>query len=140
MAATGYQIGVTPANMQDLADIGVPDPLWGPLSDFTPWSDLKQRGDGEVVGRGLATVTWRFNILSLTQMGALLYYCSTGGVLLASKVVYIRTRIPSPNMMDRIFQTYSARMLCPIEPEDTQYQENHLYQDLELKFIQAAVV
>jgi len=138
--ATGYQIGVTPANMEDLEDIGVPDPLWGPLSDFTPWSDLKQRGDGEIVGRGLAAVTWRFNILSITQMGALLYYCSTAGALVASKVVYIRTRIPSPDMTDRVFQTYKARMLCPIEPEDVQYQKDHRYEDLELKFIQAEVV
>jgi hypothetical protein len=98
------------------------------------------RGDGEVVGRGLASVTWRFNLLSIRQMGALLYYCSTGGVLVGSKVVYIRTRIPAANMTDRIFQNYQARMLCPIEPEDAQYQDDRKYEGLELKFIQASVI
>jgi hypothetical protein len=140
MTATGYQIGVTPANMQDLADLGLSDPLWAPLSDFTPWSDLKMRGDGEIVGRGLASVTWRFNELSIEQLGALLYYCSTGGALVASKTVYIRTRVPSPNMTDRVFQNYQARMLCPIEPEDLRYEDNRKYLNLELRFVQASAI
>jgi len=135
-----YQIGVTPANMQELTDLGLPDPLYQPLSDFTPWSELRTRGDGLVVGLGRPIIVWRFNEMSLTQMGTLLYYVSQAGVLQASRIVYIRTRIPSPNMTDRVFQNYQARMLCPLEPDDLRYEENYRYQDLELKFIQAVAI
>lgn len=135
-----YQIGVTPANMQELTDLGLPDPLWEPLSDFVPFSGTKMRGTGEVVGTGKAQFTWRFNELTLAQLGALLYYVSEGGELVASRVVYARTRVPSPNMTDRVFRTYQARMLLPIEPDDLQYTVNRKYRDVTVRFVQAEEV
>lgn len=130
-----YQIGVTPANMQELEDLGLPDPLWQPLSDFAPFSGTKVKGTGEVVGIGLAQFSWRFNELSIAQVGTLLYYVSTGGVLQASKLVYARTRVASPNMTERVFRSYSAYMLLPVEPSDLRYDVHRLYRDVTVRFI-----
>ena len=135
-----YQIGVTPANMQELEDLYLPDPLWQPLSDFAPFSGTKITGAGAVVGTGRPVFTWRFNELTLAQMGTLLYYVSTGGVLLASKTVYVRTRVPSPNMTDRVFQSYQATMLLPFEPGEARYGENRFYNNVNVRFIQAVAL
>jgi hypothetical protein len=132
-----YEIGVTLANMQRLIDLGLPDPLWEPVSDFTPWSELVTRGDGLVEGLGLPSFRWKFNELTIAQLGELLYYVSTAGVLQASKWVYARTRIPSPNMTDRTFRTYKAVMMCPLEPREAQYTEGRKYRDVEILFINA---
>jgi len=135
-----YQIGVTPANMQDITDLGLPDPLWEPLSDWTPFSGTKLKGTGEVVGTGRPTFAWRFNELSLTQMGTLLYYVSTGGVLVASKTVYVQTRVPDPDMTDRVFRSYQAFMLLPFEPGDARYDRNRKYQNVTFRFIGAVAL
>lgn len=131
-----YQIGVTPANMQELTDLE----LCQPLSDWTPFSGTKRKGTGEVVGTGLPTFAWKFNELSLTQMGTLLYYVSTAGVLQASKFVYVRTRLPDPNMTDRVFQSYYALMIMPFEPREAQYVQNRKYKDVTVRFMQATEI
>jgi hypothetical protein len=137
---SSYQIGVTEANMQDLTDLRLPDPLYEPLSDYVPFSDTRIKGDGTIVGVGKAQITWRFNELTLTQMGTLLYYCSTAGTLVASKTVYIKTRVPDPDMTDRVFKTFQARMLLPIEPSDLQYDINRKYRNVSVRFVQAEEV
>lgn len=135
-----YQIGVTPANMQELTDLGLPDPLYQPLNDFTPFSGTKLRGDGLVVGTGLPRFVWRFEELTISQMGILLYYVTTAGVLQASKVVYARTRIPTSNMTDRIFQSYKAVMVAPLEPENVRYATHRKYLDAQVQFVQAVAI
>ena len=135
-----YQIGVTPANMQELTDLSLPDPLYQPLSDWMPFSGKRQRMDGLVVGTGRPAFTWRFNELSIAQMGTLLYYVTVGGVLQASNAVYVRTRIDQANMTDRVFQSYRAVMLTPIEPDDVRYEENRKFVDVEIKFISATTI
>lgn len=134
---SGYQIGVTPANMVDLTDLGLPDPLWDPLSDFTPFTDIKRRGTGEAVGLGLPRFAWRFNELTIAQMGVLLYYVTTGGNLMASKTVYVRTRVPVADMTDRVFQSFEVYMMLPLEPREAQYTVNRRYRDVTISFIQA---
>ncbi len=135
-----YQIGVTPANMQELTDLGVTDPLWEPLSDWTPFSGTKRKGTGQVVGIGLPMFAWKFNELSLAQMGTLLYYVSTAGVLQASKFVYVRTRMSDPDMTNRVFQSYYALMIMPFEPREAQYVQNRKYRDTTFRFIQATEI
>ena len=135
-----YQIGVTPANMQELTDLGLPDPLYEPLSDFVPFSGTKLKGDGTVVGTGRAQFTWHFNELTLTQLGILLYYVTTAGALVASKTVYVRTRVSQSSMTDRVFQSYQAKMLLPVEPGDLKYDQHRVYRDVTVKFIQAVAI
>lgn len=132
-----YQIGVTPANMQELPDLGLPDPLWEPLSDWTPFSGTRMTGGGKLEGTGLPQFAWRFNELSIAQVGTLLYYVTTTGTLEASKVVYVRTRIASSNMDDRVFQSYRALMICPFEPKDLRYEVNRCYQNVTVRFAHA---
>jgi hypothetical protein len=136
-----YQIGVTLANMQNLEDLYVPDPVWDPLSDFTPWSELRTRGDGEIVGAGFPNFTWRFNELTIPQFGVLLQFVmdEASGELKASDVVYVQTRVPYPNMTDRYFRTYRARMLCPLEPRAARYSRNRKYENVEISFVQAVL-
>jgi hypothetical protein len=135
-----YQIGVTPANMQELTDLGLPDPLYEPLSDWSPFSGTKIRGTGEVVGTGRPAFAWRFNELTVSQMGTLLYYVSTAGVLVASKFVYVRTRIAAADMTDRVFQSYRALMSLPFEPDNAQYDLYRKYRDVTVRFTQAEVI
>lgn len=135
-----YQLGVTPANMMELEDLYLPDPLWQPLSTWTPFSATRSRMDGLTVGTGRPTFNWQFNELSLAQVGTLLFYVSTAGVLQASKLVYVRTRILSPDMTDRVFQSYSATMVHPFEPDDMKYIENRRYRDVEIKFVNAVAI
>jgi len=134
-----YQLGVTPANMQELKDLRLPDPLWEPLSDWTPFSGARTTGAGKVVGTGLPQFAWRFNELSIEQVGTLLYYVTEAGVLQASRWVYVRTRIASSNMTDRVFQSYRALMVCPFEPKDMRYDKNRRYQNVTIRFVHAEV-
>ena len=134
--ANDYQIGVTLANMEGVDALG----LFPPLSDFTPFSATRQRGDGLMVGTGLPSFVWRFNELSLTQVGTLLDFLDDGaGNLVASNEVYARTRVSDPNMTDRVFRTYLAIMLLPFEPDDLRYDDDRKYMDVEVKFIHAVV-
>lgn len=136
----GYQIGVTPANMQELTDLGLPDPLWEPLSDWAPFSGTKVTGTGEVVGTGRPVFAWRLNELTIAQMGTFLYYVSINGVIVASKFVYARTRIASPDMTDRVFESYRALMHCPFEPQNARYDLYRKYRDVTIRFTQAEVL
>lgn len=135
-----YMLGVTQGNMQDIEDLGLPDPLWQPLSDWTPFSGTKLKGTGEVVGTGRPTFAWRFNELSLIQMGTLLYYVSTTGVLQASKIVYVQTRVAAADMTDRVFQSYQAFMHLPFEPNDARYDVNRRYQNVTVRFTHAVAL
>jgi hypothetical protein len=135
-----YQLGVTPANMQELTDLGLPDPLWEPLSDWAAFSGTKQKGTGEVVGTGRPVFAWRFNELTIAQMGILLYYVSTGGALVASKFVYVRTRIMAADMTERVFESYRALMHCPFEPQNARYDLYRKYRDVTVRFTQAEVL
>lgn len=137
---TNYALGVTLGNLQDITTLGLPEPLYQPLSDFMPFSATRQRMDGIMVGTGLPSFTWKFNELTLGEMGTILYFVTVGGVLQASNVVWARTRIMQAQMSDRVFATYKAIMLLPFEPDDAGYDVNHLYRDVELKFIHAEVV
>ncbi len=127
---SGYQIGVTPANMVDLETLG----LWDPLSDFSAYSARRPRMDGLLVGTGFPTAKWRFNELTIEQVGQLLYYVTTAGVQQGSKVVYIRTRVSQAWMTERVFQNYEAVMVNPFEPDEMEYAENRKYEDVEIVF------
>ena len=132
--ANEYKIGETPANLEGLDALG----LYAPLSDFIPFSATRQRMDGVMVGTGLPAFTWRFNELTITQVGTLLDFIKDGaGNLEASQPVYVTTRVSDPNMEDRVFKTYLAVMLMPFEPDDLRYDENRKYTDVEIKFIHA---
>lgn len=126
--------------MQELTDLGLPDPLWEPLSDWTPFAEARVTGSGIVEGVGLPRFSWRFNELSLTQVGALLYYVSEAGVLQASRWVYVRTRIAQSNMTARVFQSYKALMLCPFEPKDLRYTKNRRYENITVQFMFAEAI
>lgn len=132
-----YQIGVTPANMQELTDLGID---CQPISEYAPFSNTRRRGDGLIVGTGLPRITWKFQELTFEELSTLLYYVSTGGVLQASKVVYIRTRVDNDTMTDRVFQDYKAIMLLPFEPEDVEYVTNRRFADVNVRFINAEAI
>lgn len=132
-----FALGVTLGNLTDITALGLPEPLYEPLSDFIPYSATRQRMDGLVVGTGKAAFTWRFPELTIGQYGTLLYFLTVGGVLQASNLVWVRTRIITASMADRIFANFTAIMLLPFEPDDARYDTNRLYQDMEVKFIHA---
>lgn len=135
-----YQLGVTEANMQDLADLNLPEPLFHPLSDFAWYSGSRQRGDGVVIGTGRPRFSWRFNELTVGEMGTLLYFVTTGGVVQASKTIYVRTRVPVTGSSDREFRSFRAVMLTPVEPGDARYDVNRRFRDVSVRFIQAVEV
>jgi hypothetical protein len=96
-----FKIGTTSLNKTLLSALATPVP--DPKTDYKPFVELVNLGNGKVRGMGAPTVTWSWGYLTREQRDMLRTYC-TG----ASASVFIRTRT---NDNADTYDDYSAVMI-----------------------------
>lgn len=89
-----------------LFDIGVT----APKQLYSPASEYKELGNGDVIGRGYAVIEWYWAFLSDAEVTTLRAFCPTG-----SGLVYVRSLDA-----DLDWHTYHARMIWPTDPPDVE--------------------
>jgi len=91
-----------------LFDLGITD---APMQVYSPASEYKELGNGNVVGRGFSSIEWYWEILSDANTQTLRAFCPTG-----SGLVYVRSVDE-----DLAWHTYHARMIWPTDPPDVDF-------------------
>lgn len=128
MSLTNYMIGsslVTMVNVDTLVGMHLP------RGSFRLFPMVYVGGDGRTVGDGRPTASWRFDVLTQSELNALRAYLASGSTYLMSAPVYIRTRLD-----DGTFGTFSAIMHCPEDVESRRIPASAggVYQDVEIRF------
>lgn len=101
-----YAIGTTANNMQYFFDLKIT----APLSNFKPYNQVDELGDGTIKGMGWPIAEWWWAFISETERDLLKTYCPG-----LSKEVFIRTLDDALDWHD-----YRAVMVWPTESEDRQ--------------------
>lgn len=103
---TEYMIGTTLEDLTPLDELETP--VEAPKSDFQPYSEIRQAGDGSFISRGSAIAIWNFPFLEfIEQRDQLKQFCPG-----ASAEVYIRTRLA-----DDTFATFVCWMVWPLREQ-----------------------
>ncbi len=128
MSLTNYMIGsslVTMVNVDTLVGMHLP------RGSFRLFPMVYVGGDGRTVGDGRPTASWRFDVLTQSELNALRAYLASGSTYLMSAPVYIRTRLD-----DGTFGTFSAIMHWPEDVESRRIPASAggVYQDVEIRF------
>lgn len=106
MARYQFAIGTTAGNMRYLFDLDI----IAPLSNFKPYSQAVELGDGSVKGMGVPVSEWYWAFVSEEERDILKGYCPG-----LSAEVFIRTLDDNLDWRD-----FRALMIWPVESEDRQ--------------------
>ena len=106
MAKYEYAIGTTASNMEYLFKLDIIPPL----SNFKPYNQAVELGDGSIKGMGWQVAEWYWSFVSEEQRDLLKAYCPG-----LSAEVFIRTLDDALDWRD-----YRALMIWPVEAEDRQ--------------------
>lgn len=133
MAAYNYALGLTQAGMTHVEEItataGWPDGR-PPRGRFYESSEVADRSDGHVIGRGFPYAVWVFDWLNQAMVNQLRAYCPG-----YSADVYLRTR-----RNDGSFADYQAIMVWPTADQMDRRRFGGRYQGLEIQFRQLQAV
>jgi len=128
MSLTQYMIGTSVIGMVNV------DTIVGmhlPRGSFRLYPMVYVGADGRTVGDGRPTASWRFDVLTQSELNALRAYLASGSTYLMSAPVYIKTRLD-----DGTFSTFSAIMHWPedVESKRIPASAGGVYQDVEIVF------
>ena len=128
MSLTQYMIG---ASLAGLVDVATHVGMHLPRGTFRLFPVTYTGFDGRTVGDGRPMATWRFDVLTQTELNALRAYLISGNTYLMSAPVYIKTRLD-----DGTFSTFSAIMHWPedVESKRIPASAGGVYQDVEIRF------
>lgn len=128
MSLTQYMIGTSLGNLVNVAThVG----MHLPRGSFRLFPVTYTGFDGRTVGDGRPVVTWRFDVLTQSELNALRAYLISGSTYLISAPVYIKTRMDNGS-----FATFAALMHWPddIDSKRIPASASGVYQDVEIVF------
>lgn len=124
MADLDIKIGTTIGNMVTVVSLGVPLPDPVPVH----YSNRIQLGSGGVLDSGWKRCYWRFDVLTIGELQALLTYCPGG----STSSVYIKTVNQGGGL-----QVFLATMIWPlVEPA----APGKCYENVEIEFRELTAV
>jgi hypothetical protein len=107
-----FELGTTSANRRNVRLYELSDPdEWG----FTPYSQVRTRGDGRSIGFGFPVASWTWNTLTQYQIRQLLDLFSSNSD--ASTIVNIRTYTDRGAGQEDSLVTFDAIMHRPVDGE-----------------------
>lgn len=127
MSLTQYMIG---ASLMTMVNVDTIVGMHLPRGSFRLYPMVYVGADGRTVGDGRPTASWRFDVLTQSELNGLRAYLVSGSTYLMSAPVYIRTRLD-----DGSFATFAAIMHWPEDIASKRVPAGAgVYQDVEIQF------